>query len=315
MSKINHIKVLSLFSGIGAYEKALKNIGVIPDIIGFCERDHLTSKCYSAIHNTDISLNFRDVLSINPSELQDFDLLTFSPPCQDISTIGLHAGTASGTRTGLMWACIGIIREKKPKYLVMENVKTLALNGKYGAAMTEFMGVLGSLGYDCQAKVLQANRYGIPQIRRRLFMVGKRRDVPGTFSWPNPVELKKQLKDIIDPGEPIKTIDKKIAYTIRLGGRNSGVNDRHNWDGYMINGKEYFLSAKDCLLLMGFSSDDYDALKKNGISESKISKVAGNSVVVTILEHIFKRLLSSAEDSNEHVLFDLAQDSSLFESK
>lgn len=303
MGKNRHISTLSLFSGIGAYERAIERIGIPLEIVGYCERDPQTAKCYSILHNVDISLNLADVLSINPLELRDFDLLTFSPPCQDISAIGYHAGPNSGTRTGLMWACLDIIKIKKPKYLVMENVKTLA--GKYGWALREFMGVLREVGYECSARVLRADEYGTPQIRQRLFMIGVRSDIKTRFSWPSPIPLKKVLADLIEPGEPIVTIDKKVAYTIRLGGRKSGVNNRHNWDGYLVNGKEYFLSARDCLVLMGFNSSDYDLLKKNGISESRICKVAGNSVVVTVLECIFRNLLVPEKENHEEFLFDV----------
>lgn len=284
------ISSLSLFSGIGAYEKALKNIGVPVNLVGYCEHDPLTAKCYSIIHRVDPSRNFEDVLKIVPSNLPDFDLLTFSPPCQDISSIGEHAGVSKGTRTGLMWACLDIIKEKMPSYLIMENVKTLV--GKYKNSFKEYLKILDDMGYDCSAKVLRADEHGLPQIRQRLFMVGIRKGIQDSFfMWPDPRRLDNVLKDYLDIGEPIKSINRDVAYTIRIGGRKSGVDNRHNWDGYLINGREYFLSAKDCIKLMGFSDSDYDALKNAGISDSRILKVAGNSVAVTVLEDVFKSLL------------------------
>jgi len=291
------LRTLSLFSGIGAYETALMNNKTPHVIVGYCERDPIASKCYSILHNVEESLNLRDVSLIQPKTLPDFDLLTFSPPCQDISSIGGHAGVSKETRTGLMWTCLDIIREKKPSYLVMENVKNLMK--KYKNSFAEYLGEIRDIGYECNAEILKADDYGLPQIRQRLFMVGVRSDISnslGRFTWPNPIPLKSSLKDFIDIGEPIQTINKQVSYTIRIGGRKSGVKNRHNWDGYMVNGKEYFLSPKDCMRLMGFKESDYDKLKAAGISESSILKVSGNSIAVPVLEAIFRSLLVKSEE-------------------
>lgn len=287
------IRVLSLFSGIGAYETALRNIGIDHEIVNYCEHNDKTGLCYALLHRIEPSLNLKDVSKINPSKLPDFDLLTFSPPCQDISSIGCHAGVGRGTRTGLMWGCLDIIREKKPLYLIMENVKNLMV--KYKSSFADYLSELRKIGYECEAEVLNASQHGLPQIRKRLFMVGVRSDLPTRFSWPNPRPLKKFLKDIIDVGEPVVTINKDIAYTIRIGGRKSGVSNRHNWDGYIVNGKEYYLTPKDCMRLMGFSDEDYFVLKNSGISDSTILKVSGNSVAVTVLEDIFRSLLIKSD--------------------
>lgn len=287
------LKVLSLFSGIGAYETALRNIGINLEIVGYCEHNDKTGLCYSLLHNVEPSLNLKDVSKIVPRELPDFDLLTFSPPCQDISSIGGHAGVRNGTRTGLMWTCLDIIREKKPSYLVMENVKNLMM--KYRVAFTDYLSEIRKMGYECEAKVLDASEHGLPQIRKRLFMVGTRSDLTTRFSWPNPRPLKVFLKDLIDVGEPIETINKNIAYTIRIGGRKSGVSNRHNWDGYMVNGKEYYLTPKDCMRLMGFSAEAYLTLKNAGMSDATILRVSGNSIAVNVLEDIFRSLLIKSD--------------------
>lgn len=75
------MKVVSLFSGIGAYEKALKNIGIDFELINYCDFDKSKSKAYSIIHNVSEDLNLVDVRNINTKELKDFDLLVYSPPC------------------------------------------------------------------------------------------------------------------------------------------------------------------------------------------------------------------------------------------
>jgi DNA (cytosine-5)-methyltransferase 1 len=122
--------------------------------------------------------------------------------------------------------------------------------------------------------------------------VGIRDDVEREFNMPSKRPLKRRLADYLTELD-VETIDKEIAYTVRLGGRRSKVGNKHNWDGYMVNGNEYYLTSKDCLLLMGFTNQDYEKLRSSGVSDGKIAKVAGNSVVVTVLEAIFSELFAS----------------------
>lgn len=282
------IRVVSLFSGIGAYEKALSNLGIDYELEAYCELDPKTSRCYSLIHGVNEGKNLKDVKNIDPSSLGDFDLLVYSPPCQDISTAGRHAGITNETRTGLMWNVVGLVEAKRPKYLVMENVKNLA--GKYKDVLNEYVATLEKIGYACKWEVLNAKDYGTPQNRQRLFLVGIRSETRQEFNMPSRRPLKRHLKDYLTDLK-VDTIDKEVAYTVRLGGRRSRVGNKHNWDGYMVNGKEYYLTGKDCLLLMGFSEEDHRRLSDAGVSEGKILKVAGNSVVVGVLECIFGELL------------------------
>lgn len=286
-----NLKVVSLFSGIGAYEKALSNLGIEYELEAYCELDPKTSKCYSAIHGVDESKNLVDVKSIDPTGLGDFDLLVYSPPCQDISTAGRHAGITSETRTGLMWNVVKLIEAKRPKYLVMENVKNLA--GKYSDILEDYVRTLEGLGYRCRHAVLNAKDYGTPQGRQRLFLVGVRDDLGKEFNMPAKRPLTCRLADYLTD-LTVETIDREVAFTVRLGGRRSRVGNKHNWDGYMVNGKEYYLTGKDCLLLMGFTQEDYDRMRDSGVPDGKIAKVAGNSVVVTVLEAILGELLLSS---------------------
>lgn len=282
------MKVLSLFSGIGSYEKALRNLKIDFELTNYCEINFRAALAYSLIHKESQDKNLVDIESIRPKDLENFDLLVYSPPCQDISTIGTHAGIKEGTRTGLMWKSVDIIKEKKPKYFVMENVRNLKT--KYGAIFEEYIKTFNKIGYDCYDEILNAKDYGIPQNRKRLFIVGIRKDLKQKFEMPKKTSLTKTLRDFIDIGQEIKTIDKDISYTIRVGGRKSKVGNKHNWDGYIINGEEHYLTAKDCMLLMGFSKSDYNVLEPH-MSEGAILKVAGNSVVVNVLEKIFKNLI------------------------
>lgn len=82
------MKLLSLFSGIGAFEKALERLGITYTLVNYCEVDKYASKAYSLIHNVPESLNLWDITKVNEGELPNVDLVTYGFPCVDISVSG-----------------------------------------------------------------------------------------------------------------------------------------------------------------------------------------------------------------------------------
>ncbi|OHX27741.1 hypothetical protein BKX95_03785 [Streptococcus iniae] len=119
------LKVFEAFAGIGTQRMALRNLGIPHEVVAIAEIDKFAIKSYEAIHGT--VNNLGDISKINPDIIPDHDLFTYSFPCQDISVAGKQAGLDidSGTRSGLLWECQKVIAAKKPKYLLMENVKNL----------------------------------------------------------------------------------------------------------------------------------------------------------------------------------------------
>ena len=166
------LKLLSLFSGIGAFEKALENIEEPFEVVRYCEIDKYASKAYSLIHNLDKNINLKDVTTISTSDLpDDIDIITYGFPCQDISRQGKGNGFIDSngeyTRSGLFFEALQIIQDLQPKIAIAENVK--ALTGKKFTA--EFKLVLDSLndaGYGNYWAVLNSKDYGIPQQRESI---------------------------------------------------------------------------------------------------------------------------------------------------
>lgn len=200
------IKYLSLFSGIGAFESALTNLGVNYEIVNYCEIDKYASKSYSAIHGVPETKNLWDITKVNVFNLPkpgEIDLVTYGFPCQDISIAGKQKGLfnddGSITRSGLFFNALKVIEYCKPKVAIAENVKNLT-SKKFA---TQFETVLKSLedaGYNNYWKVLNAKDYGIPQNRERVFIVSIRKDVDNElFEFPKPYKLEKRLKDFLEP--------------------------------------------------------------------------------------------------------------------
>ena len=196
------LKVLSLFSGIGAFEKALERERVLFKIMNFCEIDKYASKSYCAIHGVSEQINLRDVSSVNTAELHDVNLITYGFPCQDISAAGHQKGffdeNGNVTRSGLFFAALKIIKDTKPEYAIAENVKALT-SKKFTAEFATVLDSLEQAGYHNYYKVLNAKDYGVPQNRERVFIVSIRKDVDdGSFCFPKQQPLNICLKDVLE---------------------------------------------------------------------------------------------------------------------
>lgn len=191
------LKVLELFSGTGCQVQALKNIG-IECVSTQCEIDKYAISAYNQLHGE--TPNLGDISKVNPDNLQQgqWDLITYSFPCQSISIAGKQAGLAknSGTTSSLLWECEKIIRKVKPKYLLMENVANL-LSDKFKPFFYSWLKTLEEMGYCSYYDVLNAKDFGIPQNRERIFCVsilGKH--VPYVFPQKQPLKLR--LKDMLE---------------------------------------------------------------------------------------------------------------------
>lgn len=198
---MNKLKVLELFAGVGTQAMALKRLAneyedFNFEVVGISEINKFAIKSYNAIHGE--TKNFGDISLINTDELPDVDLVTYSFPCQDISTSGKQGGLAkgSGTRSGLLWECEKIIRAKRPKYLLMENVKNL-VSKKHKPHFEKWIETLNSYGYTSYYACLNSKDFGVPQNRERIFMVsilGEHKP----YEFPKGFELNKKLKDVLE---------------------------------------------------------------------------------------------------------------------
>lgn len=198
------MKVLSLFSGIGAFEQALKNLGVNFDLVAFCEFDKFATKSYCAIHGVDETQNLGDITKVDAEKLpKDIDLITYGFPCQDISISGDMRGLfnedGTHTRSGLFFEALRIIEATKPKIAIAENVKNLT-SKRFNAQFQIVLASLEAAGYNNYWAVLNAKDYGVPQNRERVFIVSIRKDIDtGTFRFPDGYPLEKRLKDVLEP--------------------------------------------------------------------------------------------------------------------
>ena len=196
------MKVLSLFSGIGAFEKALDRLNIDYELVAFSEIDKYATKSYCAIHGVDESMNLGDITKVDENSLpKDIDLITYGFPCQDISLAGKQKGMfnddGTQTRSGLFFEALRIIEATKPKIAIAENVKNLT-GKKFKEQFELVLKSLEEAGYSNYWKVLNAKDYGIPQNRERVFIISIRKDIDKGYEFPKPFPLQLRLKDMLD---------------------------------------------------------------------------------------------------------------------
>ena len=177
-----------------------------------------------------------------------------------------------------------------PKIVILENVPAL-LNHDGGKSFSKITTDLQNNGYTTIHKILKCSDYGIPQMRKRLFIIGFRHtltDTMDTFFDLDEYKKSSTLTEYLG-----KNFEKDIAYTIRCGGKHSPIHDRHNWDGYMVDGEEYRLSIEDGLKLQGFNS--YKLTGKT----SEQWKLLGNTIPTIFTYIIGKQLLKHISPNSD----------------
>lgn len=274
------ITFIDLFAGIGGFHLAFHNLGA--NCVFVSEWDKPARETYKKnfekiqpelFTSEAIDKTFAgDITTVLPKNIPDFDIITGGFPCQPFSQAGLKKGF-NETRGTLFFDIANIMKEKQPKAFFLENVRGLLThdNGRTFATIQRIL--TEELGYSFFYKVIKASDYGVPQHRPRLFMVGFR-DKSIDFEFPKPVNLKMTMSDVFDG-----KVDKKVGYTLRVGGRGSGLNDRRNWDTYLVDGKVRRLSPREGLRMQGFP-DDFEF----PVSETQAMKQLGNSVAVPAIQ-------------------------------
>ena len=215
------LRVFEAFSGYGSQSLALERLGIPHEIVAISEIDKYAIKAYYALHDNNIP-NLGDISKIDVADIPDHDLFTYSFPCQDISVAGKTKGIVKGeTRSGLLYECEKIIEAKRPKYLLMENVKNL-VGKKFKPQFDEWLEYLEGLGYTNYWKVLNAKDYGVPQNRERVFVVSILGDHK-PYKFADKIPLDKCIADILED-----KVDEKYYLSDEIQNRFKIANQNKN---------------------------------------------------------------------------------------
>ncbi len=290
MDKKHNFTFIDLFAGIGGFHLAFHNLG------GKCvfasEMDINARKTYE--HNfkkisPELFKNKMfndDIRNVTPSDIPDFDILCAGFPCQPFSQAGYKRGfedNHNSERGNLFFNIVDILEEKKPKAFFLENVRGLIKHDN-GNTFKVIRNILeNELGYSFYFKIVKASDYGLPQLRPRAFMIGFRDEgfLKG-FNFPAKKPLKFNMSDVWN-GQ----CSREIGFTLRVGGRGSKIDDRRNWDAYLVDGQVKQLGIEQGKKMQGFpDSFEFPVSKTQGI------KQLGNSVAIDAIQVVAKQLIT-----------------------
>lgn len=323
------IKVFEGFAGYGGATFGLKRAGINFEVVGYSEFDKFASELYDANHKDAKGKpikNWGDITQIDPKELPDFDLFTGGFPCQPFSQVGMQQGENDRYGRGtLMYDILRICEEKRPQYILMENVKGLATK-RFEKTFNTLKDALRDMGYgELKYAILNTKDYGVPQNRERLWMFARLGGLPDDFSMvPPTIDNGLRLRDFVDK-EPDKSLYLSQQQIQRIKDfygipsfvvsdyscfdlynkniRNDGLSitilaPEHNKmrmvEPTLPDGTEVVrkYSVPEQFRLMGFKDGEIDFA---GQSYTQLSKRAANgwdvNIVGILLNHIWRQLL------------------------
>lgn len=316
------LRVFEAFAGYGGAAFGLKKAGISYQTIGYSEVDKFACNLYERNHPG--VPNFGDITQIDPNQVPDFDLFTGGFPCQPFSQVGLGQGEQD-IRGTLFYDIIRICDVKRPKHILLENVKGLRTN-RHGKTLETILLRLRELGYDVVVELLNSKDYGIPQNRERVWIYGYQGSLPLTFNLTPPKEkLKVFFKDLLDenPDPSLFKTQEQIERLKELYHIDFIVNEPSCADLYNKNIRKDGISItilephhnkmrvvhppkKNKLLvrnysvnehfrLMGFKDGEIDF---NNQSYQQLCKRAANGWDVNIASKIFKHIFNQLNDDN-----------------
>ena len=281
------LRVFTSFSGYDSQLMALRDIGADYECVGWSEIDKWAIKAHDAVFPELADRNYGDITKIDWNVVSDFDLFTYSFPCTDISIAGEQKGFEedSGTRSSLLWECRRPIAAKRPKFLLMENVKAL-VSEKYRPLFLKWESWLRSLGYVNYTEILNAKDYGVPQNRERVFMLSILNGC--WYEFPHPVRLEKRLKDVLEleVDEKYYLSETMLKFLQKQTGRNEPFKPAKiadlNGVAMTINARVHKMSKQDNYVMQigvtkqtDWNQQQYRVYDPTGISPTITTKSGG----------------------------------------
>lgn len=313
--KLKDYKFIDLFCGIGGFHIALSSFGA--KCVFASDIDNQAKKVYEKNFKTKV---YGDITKITPQDIPPHDIICAGFPCQSFSISGKKYGFKDKKGRGELYkSVVSVAQFHKPKFILLENVKNLE-NHDNGNTLKTIVNAFKKIGYSIFYKVLNASDYGIPQSRKRIYIICIRNDLNvKNFDFPEPLNKKVYLRDILEKnvdrtlyevkrqdifienskqdnsglirvgrvalGRQGERIYSTAGHSITLSSQGGGVGGKTGM--YLINGKVYKLTGRECARLMGFP-DKYKIAETSNLCYCQF----GNSVVVDVLQHILLKLVN-----------------------
>lgn len=303
------LKFIDLFAGVGGMRLAFERNGC--ECVFSSEWDVHAQKTYFENFG---DMPYGDITEIDEKDIPDHDVLVGGFPCQPFSSVGKRQGFMHPTQGTLFFDVVRILQEKKPKALLLENVVGLVSHDE-GNTFRQIKETLrDELGYHIESKVLDSADFGVPQHRRRIYIVGLKmgNDETPDFKWPvsrkkkvgigkfiesdkTGYSISKHLQDAyiykVDDGRP-QVVDKTSNFPVKT--LVSSYHKIQRLTGTFVKDGDTglrLLSHNECKAAMGFPSDF-----QFPVSRTQMYRQMGNSVAVPVVEAIAKSLVKSIEN-------------------
>lgn len=302
-------KMIDLFAGIGGTRLGFHQTGRVASVFS-SEINKYSVKTYKANFNDEPK---GDITKIDSEDIPDFDILVAGFPCQAFSQAGKKLGFED-TRGTLFFEIARILKDKRPKTFLLENVKNLTLHD-HGNTFKTITDTLKSLDYEVYYHLFKAKDFGVPQNRERIYIVGfDKKQVPNyqSFVFPTPPKTETKIKNILD-----NTVDDKYTLSDKLwaGHKARKIKNQNNGKGfgytlfsgddpytntlsarYYKDGSEILISQKnknprrltprECARLQGFPENFIIP-----VSDTQAYQEFGNSVAVPVIHAIAEQIL------------------------
>lgn len=313
----NQYSIDAFFAGVGGIELGFTQTGEFR-VVYANEFDKNARETYK-LNNPDVNLDGRDIHDVSPNEIPYADVIMGGFPCQAFSIAGYRKGFEDD-RGDLFFELLKMISSKKPRVIFIENVKNL-VSHDHGNTFKVIREALAVNGYYIKWKVLNGKDYGnVPQNRERIYVVGfNNKEDYLKFNFPEPIELKKSIKDVIDFNgqydekyyyrdgkqpfydQLVDSIDsQETVYQWRrkyVRENKAGVvptltanmgTGGHNVPLILTDSKEIRkLTPKETFNAQGYPKE----FKLPDISNAQLYKQAGNSVVVPVINRIAENIV------------------------
>ncbi|MGL4768441.1 MAG: HpaII family restriction endonuclease [Formosimonas sp.] len=272
-------RFIDLFAGIGGFHVALGSMG--GQCVFASEKDPHARTTYAANFKIDAEIFNDDIRKVAAENIPEHDILCAGFPCQPFSQAGLKKGFSDGAnseRGNLFYCILDILEAKRPKAFILENVRHLIAHDN-GHTFATILKHLDEANYEVSYRVIKASDFNVPQHRARVFIVGFERsqvDTSASFHFPIPVPLTKTMSDIFKA-----PCEKKIGFTLRVGGKGSPIDDRRNWEFYRVNGEVQRIGLSEARDMMTFPADF-----EFPVSKTQAMKQLGNSVCVDVVKAV-----------------------------
>lgn len=284
------ISLVTLFSGIGSVEYALKRCGLKSEILAACDIDPNVKKSYFANYDILEDRWYDDVTKLDCTHLEGkVDLLVGGSPCQSFSVAGKRVGL-NDARGTLFYEYARCVKECQPKVFIYENVKGLTThdNGKTFEVIKE---IFESLNYNFYYKVLNSKDYGIPQSRNRIFVVGFKKENKN-FKFPDSIPLKYSMQDFLEDFDKSDYYNKEKDAKVLGDPLYNNPLPSSKGDFYFKNsdvGEKFYLSEKMI-----------DYILTPGTKNFKITPKIDNTIANTLLQSMHKMHRASIDNYVSH---------------